>query len=216
MSLLVMRSWRAQPYLAMGWLWFLGMLVPTIGLVQVGGQAMADRYTYLPSVGLWIMVAWGVWDWIGERLYGRLVTMLAGGLAVIACMALTFWQIHFWHDTRQLYMRGAAVTDQRYLANYNLGCDAIRHGQYPQAIQYLQEAVSDGVDTTPWADHSRAYNDLGYAYLHEGEITNAVTNFEIALLCRSTTSLTWRSKLSGTLSPWIPTWRKPITSWPMR
>jgi Flp pilus assembly protein TadD len=184
-SVLVFRYFRAAPYLIVGWLWFLGMLVPTIGFVQVGGQAMADRFTYLPSVGLWMMLAWGAQDWIGSHVIRRTVAGLAGSMAVAACVVLTPWQIHFWRDTLTLYTRGAAVTDQHYLACYNLGSEAIQHGQYPQAISYLQEAVSDGGDTTPWADHSRAYNDLGYAYLHEGEITNAVTNFEIALLCNS-------------------------------
>jgi Flp pilus assembly protein TadD len=184
-SVLAVGCGRTRPYLVVGWFWFLGMIVPTIGLVQVGGQAMADRYTYLPSVGLWIMLAWSIRDWVGDRLVRRVTVAVTGSMAVIACMVLTPWQIHFWHDTSSLYTRGAAVTDHDYLVYYNLGSDAIRHGQYPQAIQYLQQAVSDGGETAPWADHSRAYNDLGYAYLHEGEITPAMTNFEVALLCRS-------------------------------
>jgi tetratricopeptide (TPR) repeat protein len=183
-SVLVLLCWRARPYLAVGWLWFLGMLVPTIGLVQTGGQAMADRYTYLPCVGLWIMVAWGVRDWIGVRLYRRIPAAVLGVMVVIACLALTPWQIHFWRNTRELYNRGTAVIDHHYLINYNLGRDAMLHGQYPQAIHYLQEAVRDGVETAPWIDHSFAFNDLGYACLHEGEITNALTNLELALLCR--------------------------------
>ncbi len=66
-SIVAARRWRTQPYLIVGWLWFLGMLVPAIGLVQVGTQSMADRYTYLPCVGLWIMAAWSVRDWIGDH-----------------------------------------------------------------------------------------------------------------------------------------------------
>jgi tetratricopeptide (TPR) repeat protein len=180
-SVLVVRRWRAQPYLAVGWLWFLGMLVPTIGFLQVGYQAMADRYSYLPSVGLWIMVAWGVGDWIGDRLFLRRAAALAGGMAVIAWMVLTPVEISYWQNTRTLFTRAASVTDQHYMAYYNMGCDALEHGQYPQAIAFFTTALRAEVNNALWTDHSRAYNNLGYAYLHEGEITNAVTNFEMAI-----------------------------------
>jgi len=180
-TVLAMRRWRAQPYLAVGWFWFLGMLVPTIGFLQVGYQSMADRYTYLPCVGLWIMVAWGVWDWVGNRLFPRRAAEVAGGLAVIACMVLTPVEIHYWRDTRALFVRAASVTDQHYLAYYNLGCDALEQGKYPQAIAFFQTALRAEVNNALWTDHSRAYNNLGFAYLHQGEITNAVTNFEMAI-----------------------------------
>jgi Flp pilus assembly protein TadD len=164
-----------------GWFWFLGMLVPAIGLVQVSTQAMADRYSYLPSVGLWIMVAWGVRDWIGGRPYLRMTAALAGGMTVVACMIWTPLQVRYWQDTRTLFMRAASVTDHNYLAYYNLGCYAKDDGEYAQAILYFEKALSAEADNAPWADHARAYNNLGYAYLHRGEITNAVADFEKAL-----------------------------------
>jgi Flp pilus assembly protein TadD len=180
-SVLVVWRLRAQPYLAVGWFWFLGMLVPAIGLVQVSTQAMADRYSYLPSVGLWIMVAWGVRDWIGGRPYLRMTAALAGGMTVVACMIWTPLQVRYWQDTRTLFMRAASVTDHNYLAYYNLGCYAKDDGEYAQAILYFEKALSAEADNAPWADHARAYNNLGYAYLHRGEITNAVADFEKAL-----------------------------------
>jgi tetratricopeptide (TPR) repeat protein len=180
-SVLVVRRRRAQPWLAVGWFWFLGMLVPTIGLVQVSTQSMADRYSYLPSVGLLIMVAYGMRDWIGVRRIPRAAAALAGGMVVIACMLLTPAQIRHWENTRSLFTWAAGVTDQNYLAYYNLGCDAMDQGQCPQAILYFNKALSSEADKSPWADHSRAYNDLGFAYLHEGQISNAVDNFEKAL-----------------------------------
>jgi protein O-mannosyl-transferase len=180
-TLLAMRRWREQPYLAVGWFWFLGMLVPTIGLVQVGYQAMADRYSYLPSVGLWIMVAWGVRDWAGTRSFRRTMAALIGGAALVACVVLTLIQIRSWQDSRTLFTRAAAVTDQNFLAYYNLGCDALDHGDYPQAIASFKLALGAESDRAPWANHARAYNNLGYAYLHEGQITNAVASFEKAL-----------------------------------
>jgi Flp pilus assembly protein TadD len=183
-SILAVRRWRAQPYLAVGWFWFLGMLVPTIGLVQVGTQAMADRYSYLPSVGLWIMVAWSVRDWIGDRPFPRAMAAMVGAMAVIACMVLTSRQVPYWRDTRALFMRAAAVTDPSYLAYYNIGCFAMDDVQYPEAILCFKKALSAEPDNTRWADHSPAYNDLGYAYLQEGEMSNAVANLEKAIAIR--------------------------------
>jgi tetratricopeptide (TPR) repeat protein len=181
-SVLVARCWRAKPYLAVGWCWFLGMLVPAIGLVQVGTQAMADRYTYLPSPGLWIMVAWGVRDWVGDRPFSRTLAALAGGMAVIACMILTSLQIPYWRDSRSLYKHSIDVTDHNYLACFNLGCYARDQGDYPQAILYFKQALTTEKDDALWINHSLAYNNLGYAFLHQGDITNAVANFDKALV----------------------------------
>ena len=180
-NVLVIRRWRAQPYLAVGWFWFLGMLVPAIGLVQVSTQAMADRYSYLPSAGLWIMVAWAARDWACNRPFPRAAAALAGWIAVIACMVLTPRQISCWRDTRSLFMQAAAVTDQSFLACYNLGCYAMDQGEYPEAVAYFNKALSTEADNAPWANHSRAYNNLGYSYLREGQISNAVVSFEKAL-----------------------------------
>jgi tetratricopeptide (TPR) repeat protein len=157
------------------------MLVPTIGLVQVSSQAMADRYSYLPSVGLLIMVAWSVRDWVGDRVLPRAAASLAGGAAVMACMALTPAQIQHWRNTRTIFTWAVGVTDQNYRTYYNRGCEAMEKGQCLQAISDFNQALSSELDKSPWADHSRAYNDLGYAYLHEGQVSNAVANFEMAL-----------------------------------
>ncbi len=180
-SALVAMRLRAQPYLAVGWFWFLGMLVPTIGIVQVGTQALADRYSYLPSVGLWIMVAWSVRDWIRARAIPRAAASLAGAVAVIACIVLTSMQVPYWRDTRALFTRAAAVSDRSYLAFYNIGCYAMDDRDYPEAIRCFKKALSVEPDDTRWANHSLAYNDLGYAYLQEGQVTNAVANLDKAL-----------------------------------
>ena len=183
-SALVAWRWRAQPYLAVGWLWFLGMLVPTIGLVQVGLQAMADRFSYVPSVGLWIMVAWGMRDLTRTHPLARVPAALAAGLAIIACVGLTRMQIQHWQNSEDIIMRAIDVNDQKYWMCFNTGCKAIGQGDYPQAIREFQKALSTEKETPFLSDHSRAYNDLGYAYLHQGEIANAVTNFQIAILIR--------------------------------
>jgi protein O-mannosyl-transferase len=178
------RRWRAQPYLAVGWLWFLGMLVPAIGLVQVSTQAMADRYSYLSSVGLWIMVAWGAADWAGARPVPRALTALAGAAAVVACVCLTPLQIRYWQNSITLFMRAADVTDHNYLAYYNLGCYAKDLGDYPQAIVYFKKAMSAESNDFPGVNQAQAYNNLGYVYLHEGDIKTAVADFDKALALR--------------------------------
>jgi protein O-mannosyl-transferase len=180
-SALVARRWGANPYLAVGWCWFLGMLVPTIGLVQVGTQAFADRYNYLPSLGLWIMVAWGVRDWVGDRTLSCALAALGAGMAVIACIILTSLQIPYWRDSRSLYSRAVDVTDHNYLAYYKLGCFARDQEDYPQAILYFKQALSTEKDDALWVNHSLAYNNLGYAYLRQGDIANAVANLDKAV-----------------------------------
>jgi Flp pilus assembly protein TadD len=183
-SVLAAWRWRAQPYLAVGWCWFLGTLVPTVGLVQVGYQAMADRYSYIPSVGLWIMVAWGAREWIGDRSFRRMMAAAAGCMAVVACMVLTSVQIPYWHDSESLFKRVVDVTGHNFLADYNLGCNARDHGEYAQAIVDFKQALNAERNDTLRALYPQAYNDLGYAYLHEGQISNAVGNFEQALALR--------------------------------
>jgi protein O-mannosyl-transferase len=180
-SMLAVRYLRTHPYLAVGWFWFLGMLVPAIGLVQVSTQAMADRYSYLPSVGIWIMVAWGVKDLIGINPVPRAAAAGAGSIAIMACVFWTPVQVSYWRSTRALFMRATRVTDQNYLAYYNLGCYAKDEGDYGQAILYFKKALSAEADDAPWANHARAYNNLGYSYLHQGDISNAVADFERAV-----------------------------------
>jgi Flp pilus assembly protein TadD len=184
-SIFVVRLRRTQPYLAVGWFWFLGMLVPTIGLVQVGLQSMADRYTHLPCIGLWIVVAWGVRDWIGNSSLRRRSASLAGGVAVIACMMVTPMQIQYWRNTGALLMRTAAVSDPSYAVYYDLGCYTMGQGDYSQAILDFNKALQAPPDNTPLTNHAVACNNLGYAYLHEGQISNAVAEFEKAIAIQS-------------------------------
>ncbi len=103
-------------------------------------------------------------------------------MAVIACMVLTSKQVPYWRDARTLFARAAAVTTQSYLAYYNIGCYAMDDREYDDAILCFKMALSAEADNTRWADHAPAYNDLGYAYLQQGQLSNAVANFEKALV----------------------------------
>jgi len=175
---------RAQPYLAVGWFWFLGMLFPTIGLVQVGEISMADRYSYLPSVGLWIMVAWGLNEWAGSNWILRRGAAGAGGLALLALAASASAQIRYWHDTAAIFSHVLEVTGENYIAYYNMGCAVMESGDYPKAIECFEGALSAENAGAFWMDPAQAHNNLGYALLHEGRIAQAVAHFEKALVTK--------------------------------
>jgi hypothetical protein len=116
-------TFHRQKYLTVGWLWFLGTLVPVIGFVQAGVQAMADRYTYVPYIGLLIMVAWGMSDLAANRTYGRVALGLAMSVVIAAMGTSTYFQLGYWKDSITLSSHAAEVTqDTRiaYLAKNNL------------------------------------------------------------------------------------------------
>ena len=121
LTLLALRSWPRRGYLAVGWLWFLGMLVPTIGLVQVGSQAHADRYMYLPLAGLAIALAWGAPDLCAARARRR-VALAGAALLVVALLAVaTRLQLRHWHDSVALFEHALAVTEDNHIAHAQLG-----------------------------------------------------------------------------------------------
>jgi hypothetical protein len=119
-ALTALAVWRArrEPWLLTGWLWFLGTLVPVIGLVQVGRQAMADRYTYIPSIGLFLAVVWSVAGLLKEH---RAALATAAGIVILALAAMTRVQIGYWSDSATLFRHALAVTGDNYLAHIGLG-----------------------------------------------------------------------------------------------
>jgi tetratricopeptide (TPR) repeat protein len=140
-TVLALRAWPRRGYLAVGWLWFLGMLVPTLGLVQVGSQALADRYMYLPLAGLAIALAWGAADAVGTR--GRRGAALAGAaLLVVGLLAgATRAQLRHWHDSVSLFSRALAVTEENHVAHAFLGAALAERGNLPETIRHYREAI---------------------------------------------------------------------------
>jgi Flp pilus assembly protein TadD len=166
---------RAQPYLAVGWFWFLGMLAPTIGLVQVGIQSMADRYSYLPMAGVAIMVVWGACDMLSQCPGGRWILGTAGGIAVAACMALTPLQVRYWRDSDALFEHAIEVTKNNYLAYNNLGYFLSNRGESEKAMLYYKSALQIN------PNYDEAHNNLGFALAELGRYQEATNEYVKAL-----------------------------------
>jgi len=178
--LLGLTSWffvqrRRYPFLLMGWLWFVGTLVPMIGLVQTGGQAMADRHTYIPSLGVLILAIWGVFELTRRWRYHAIALSLAGSVAIVLCLAMTRQQLGYWQDNETLFRHALAVTENNFLAHNNLGDALLHQGQIQEALSHFQEAVR----INPLAPES--HNNLGLVYLNLGQTDKAISQFQEAL-----------------------------------
>jgi tetratricopeptide (TPR) repeat protein len=133
---------RDKPYLIVGWLWFLGSLVPMIGLVQVGPQAMADRFAYLPLIGIFVMLTWLVADWAKARaLPGKWLAMPVGGY-LLALGVLTYSQVGYWHDIPSFWLRTLEFTQNNYVAENNLGDFLFNAGRRDEAAAHFRAALA--------------------------------------------------------------------------
>jgi tetratricopeptide (TPR) repeat protein len=167
---LALAAIRRRPYLAVGWLWYLGTLVPVIGLIQVGAQARADRYTYLPTVGLSIMLVWGLPEVLKSK------ALLSGAIATcLACAVLCDAQIQYWRNSETLFRHALDVTGSNYLAHHNLGVAFAGEGRFPEAIEQYQAALQ----IEPNA--ANVQTDYGNALAKSGRIAEAIEHYEAAL-----------------------------------
>jgi Flp pilus assembly protein TadD len=166
---------RTRPYLLTGWFWYLGMLVPVIGLVQVGDQARADRFTYLPQIGLCILAAWTLNDVsLSWRHRPRILT--AGAVVVVAALAVgSFIQTSYWRDSEALWNRALACTTRNYVAHNNLGIVVAQKGHPVEAMKHFQRAL----EIRP--NYADAHNDLGIVLFQQGRSAEAARHFQRAL-----------------------------------
>jgi protein O-mannosyl-transferase len=202
----VLFSLRKHPYLPVGWFWFLGMLVPAIGFIQVGIQCRADRYTYLPLIGLFIMLIWGVADLLARfsaTETGDISTLSASGkkgikgpapqalsepslvsatalclFSFAACALMTSRQIGYWRNSESLFRRTVQVTQNNYLAYNNLGWYLSNHGDTLGAMENYRKAL----EIKP--DYDDAHNNLGFAYANLKKYPEAIAEYEKALKIR--------------------------------
>jgi tetratricopeptide (TPR) repeat protein len=162
---------KQRPYLITGWLWYLGMLVPVIGLVQVGWQGRADRYTYLPQIGLYIAVTWGVADLTVLHRHRRAALSTAAILGIGALSLCAWVQTSYWRDSEALFRHALAVTTNNDVAENNLGIVFLGQGKVDEAISLLQSAV----DLRP--DNSPAHENLAKALLQKGRVADALVHY---------------------------------------
>jgi Flp pilus assembly protein TadD len=174
-SFLAARSAKRLPYLTVGWFWFLGTLVPVIGLVQVGIQAMADRYTYIPSIGLFVALAWAVEDWTKESRRRDLAWALLT-LAVVPALAVSARaQVGDWRDSTTLFEHALSVEERSFLAHLNLGNALATQGDVAGAVTHFERSLQ----LHPAVPETQ--NSLGVALLRLGRVAEAQEHLERAL-----------------------------------
>jgi protein O-mannosyl-transferase len=167
---------RRRPYLAVGWFWYLVILLPVSGLIQVGSHSRADRYTYVPLVGIFLMVVWAVGElfsrWRPPKL---LVGILAAGV-LLACGWRTQNQLRHWRNAESLFSHALAVTKDNYLAYNNVGYYLMhKYGRLDDAMECFRRAIS------LYPDEVEALGNLGYALAAKGQAAEAITYYQAAL-----------------------------------
>lgn len=171
----VLARWRRNPYLVVGWLWYLGMLVPVIGLVQIGSHAMADRYMYLPQIGLCIAVTWGTLHVAQSWPHRTWVCAASATTVVMALTACAWQQTTHWRSNEALWTHAIACTSDNDLAHGNLGIELAKQQRYDEAIAQYRAALK----IKP--NDAKTYSCLGDALLHLGQIDGAIEQYDKSL-----------------------------------
>jgi Tfp pilus assembly protein PilF len=169
---------RRCPYLFVGWFWYLGMLAPVLGVVNLGPLAMADRYMYLPGIGLYIALVWGAVRIAAGSTAGRWVLGTCAGMATAILVACAAWQTSFWHDDETLWRHALACTTANTKAEIRLAYDFARQGRLAEAIAFYRQALASGHDPR---DLYEAHLNLGVALNLQGERDEAIAEFRQAL-----------------------------------
>jgi Flp pilus assembly protein TadD len=170
-TIIVIYTIKKLPFLFVGWFWYLGTLIPVIGLVQVGTQAMADRYTYFPSIGIVIMLVWGI-ALLFQREDMRKKILFPAGVAYLAILAVLTWQqCGYWKNSIELFNHALHITKDNALAHSNLGLALFEEGKTEEAVDHYNKAIR----LKP--DYADAYNNRGTAYAHLGQQQRAIEDF---------------------------------------
>jgi len=187
----ILRMVRRVPYLTIGWLWYLGTLVPVIGIVQVGLQGMADRYTYVPLIGLFIMIAWGAPDLLKRWRYKK------NALAVLSILILslltigTLKQVHHWENSFTLFGRALEVTSNNFIIHNERGNALKAQGKLEEAISHYSKALRIN------PNYAYAHNNLGTALQEQGRLAEAISHYSEAL--RNNKSFAYAHNNMGTV-----------------
>ena len=175
MTVAVFRWARRFPFLPVGWLWFLGTLVPVIGLVQVGIQSMADRYTYIPLIGLFIMVTWGVPELVKGVRYHRIALSAAGAVTIAVLSVGTWLQAGHWQNNVELFSHALKFNNDNYMAHLDLGIALADRGRYDEAISHYNEFLRIN------PDYEVTHYFLGVALQKQGKLAEAIMQYSECL-----------------------------------
>lgn len=177
-TIIVIMLRRRYGFLFTGWFWYLGTLVPVIGLIQVGSQAMADRYMYLPGVGIYIIIAWLAGEATTKLRLPKVIPATASALMLVILLVMTWIQVGYWKDGAELCKRTLAVTKNNYIMHNNYGELLRNSGHLDEAIEHFKEALA----IRPTCVEAR--ENLGNALQEKGEDAEAAAQFEVVLRAR--------------------------------
>ncbi len=206
---LVLRGIARRPYLAVGWLWYMGTLVPVIGLVQVGAQARADRYTYIPMIGISIMLAWGGAEVFERRHWSKPAIAAVAAAACSAWLVVAWLNVTYWQNSIRLFQHAVDVTERNHVAHNNLGVALRQDGRAAEAVGEFRTAleirpqdaevqdnlgealltvgsVNEAIPPIQEAlrlkpDFAKAHVDLGSAFMRSGRSDEAATQYRLAV-----------------------------------
>ncbi len=174
-SLASIKNINRHPYLIVGWLWYLGTLVPVLGLIQVGAHSMADRYTYVPLIGLFIMIAWGAAALVPRWPYRKAVISIMSVFIILILVVTTRIQVGYWKNGLTLFLHAIETTENNYLAHYNVACTLAEQNRTDEALRYYASAIQ----IKP--DYAEAYTNMGIALEKKGKFKEAIAHYQKAL-----------------------------------
>lgn len=170
---------KKAPYFAVGWFWYLGTLIPVIGIVQVGEQAMADRYAYVPLIGIFIIVAWGVPDFLEKWPFKERVLSISTAILISVLMVITWTQVSLWKNSISVFKHAFRVANKKsynsYLINYHLGNAFLDKRKTGEAISHYKMAIKHK------PDFAAAYDNIGTILSSVGENEEAISHYRMAL-----------------------------------
>ena len=178
-TIISIRLIRKAPYFAVGWFWYLGTLVPVIGILQISGAAMADRYSYIPLIGIFIIVAWGIPELISKWRYRGKVLSVSAGIIIFALLITTWKQVSHWKSSITIFKHAIRVTDKKYpnfsLVYNNLGIALFADGKNEEAIFHYKMAIK----TNP--AHDMPYYNMGIALSGKKKNDEAISHYKLAI-----------------------------------
>jgi len=175
LSWYAVRKMHQQPYLIVGWLWYLGTLVPVIGLVKWGNLAMADRFAYVPFIGIYIILSWSISERLKQSSQGNVLFVVLATVTISILAILSWKQVRHWKNSVTLFEHAIKNTSNNYTMHNNLGVTLEIEGQTDEAVVHYQMALKIN------PDYADAHNNLGFSLRKQGQIDSAVAHFSQAI-----------------------------------